>query len=128
MVELARATCDLKLTIAPCEKSPILPQLETILIGGSAVMGEVRRLLAQVARSQASVLITGPSGSGKEVVARCLHRISSRSDNSFVAVNCGAIPRELLESELRSEEHTSELQSLMRNSYAVFCLKKKKET
>src|SRR3546814_5394898 len=67
-------------------------------------MGEVRRLLAQVARSQASVLITGPSGSGKEVVARCLHRISSRSDNSFVAVNCGAIPRELLESELFGHE------------------------
>src|SRR3546814_4772101 len=109
MVELARATCDLKLTIAPCEKSPILSQLETILIGGSAVMGEVRRLLAQVERSQASVLITGPSGSGKEVVARCLHRISSRSDNSFVAVN-------------RPEEHTTALKSLMRNAYAAFCL------
>src|SRR3546814_14841726 len=77
----------LKLTIAPIEKSPILSQLETLLIGGSAVMGEGRSVLAQVARSQASVLITGPSGSGKEVVARCLHRISSRSDNSFVAVN-----------------------------------------
>src|SRR3546814_10284732 len=93
-------------------------------------MAEVRRLVARVARSQASVLVTGPSGSGKEVVARCLHEASSRRGASFVAVNCGAIPRELLESELfghekRSEEHTSELQSLMRISYAVFCLNKK---
>src|SRR3546814_12279042 len=105
MVELARATCDLKLTIAPCEKSPILSQLETILIGGSAVMGAVRRLLAQVARSQASVMITGPSGSGKEVVASRLHRLPSRSDHRFVAVNSGASRTDLLDSELFGPEH-----------------------
>src|SRR3546814_13600003 len=67
-------------------------------------MAEVRRLVARVARSQASVLVTGPSGSGKEVVARCLHEASSRRGASFVAVNCGAIPRELLESALFGHE------------------------
>src|SRR3546814_7135182 len=76
-----------------------LPSIESLLIGRSRKMAEVRRLIARVARSQASVLVTGPSGSGKEVVARCLHEASSRRGASFVAVNCGALPRELLESE-----------------------------
>ena len=85
-------------------KSNILEQLNGLLIGSSASMAKVRRLLVKVARSQASVLVTGPSGSGKEVVARCLHRASARANGSFVAVNCGAIPRELLESELFGHE------------------------
>src|SRR3546814_18721033 len=81
-----------------------LPSIESLLIGRSRKMAEVRRLIARVARSQASVLVTGPSGSGKEVVARCLHEASSRRGASFVAVNCGAIPRELLESGLFGNE------------------------
>lgn len=81
-----------------------LADLESLLIGSSRKMADVRRLVAQVARSQASVLITGPSGSGKEVVARCLHLASPRKEAELVAVNCGAIPRELLESELFGHE------------------------
>src|SRR3546814_13380042 len=77
-----------------------LPSIESLLIGRSRKMAEVRRLIARVARSQASVLVTGPSGSGTDVVARCLHEASSRRGASFVAVNCAAITRELLDSGL----------------------------
>jgi sigma-54 dependent transcriptional regulator, flagellar regulatory protein len=84
----------------PLARSP----LDASLIGSSAAMREVRRLVAQVAKSNASVLVTGPSGSGKEVVARGIHAASTRAAGNFVAVNCGAIPRDLLESELFGHE------------------------
>ena len=61
-------------------------------------------MIAQVADKDITVLITGESGTGKEVVARTLHYNSSRRDMPFVPVNCGAIPRELLESELFGHE------------------------
>jgi sigma-54 specific flagellar transcriptional regulator A len=67
-------------------------------------MVEVRYLLRQVAASSASVIVTGPSGSGKEMVARAIHAESDRAARSYVAVNCGAIPRDLLESELFGHE------------------------
>ncbi|MGA9582360.1 MAG: sigma-54 dependent transcriptional regulator [Allosphingosinicella sp.] len=86
------------------ERAAIGARIDEILIGRSQAMVEVRRLVAQVAGSDASVLITGPSGSGKEVVARALHLASRRASNAHVAVNCGAIPRELLESELFGHE------------------------
>jgi sigma-54 specific flagellar transcriptional regulator A len=69
-------------------------------IGQSAGAVHVRKLLQQVAPSQATVLIHGESGTGKELVARALHDLSDRKHGHFVTVNCGAIPRELLESEL----------------------------
>lgn len=74
--------------------------LVRLLVGQSSPMREVRHLIEQVADSEASVLILGESGTGKEVVAKSLHHLSSRSDGPFVPVNCGAIPGELLESEL----------------------------
>lgn len=70
------------------------------LIGSGPTMGALRRLIATVARSQATVLITGESGTGKELIARALHEASSRRLGRFVTINCGAIPRELIESEL----------------------------
>jgi sigma-54 specific flagellar transcriptional regulator A len=70
-------------------------------------MAEVRGVVRQVAPTSASVLITGPSGSGKEMVARAIHVESRRSSRPFVAVNCGAIPRDLLESELFGHEKGS---------------------
>ena len=69
------------------------------LIGVSPAMQELRNDIARVARSQAPVLIHGESGTGKELVAREIHRLGPRADQPFVAVNCGAIPHELLESE-----------------------------
>jgi sigma-54 specific flagellar transcriptional regulator A len=77
---------------------------ESLLIGESPAMVEVRRLVRQVAPSTASVLVTGPSGSGKEMVARAIHAESGRATKSLVAVNCGAITRDLLESELFGHE------------------------
>jgi len=70
------------------------------LIGESPAMQEVQQLLAKVARTDASVVITGESGTGKEVVARALHDKGPQATGPFVAVNCAAIPANLLESEL----------------------------
>ncbi|MGB0221018.1 MAG: sigma-54 dependent transcriptional regulator [Sinimarinibacterium flocculans] len=72
--------------------------------GNSAAVRRVRRMIEQVAGFDTTVLITGESGTGKEVVARAIHERSSRADKPFVAVNCGAIPHELLESELFGHE------------------------
>jgi two-component system, NtrC family, response regulator PilR len=69
------------------------------ILGESSVMREIRSKIDKVARSQAPVYISGESGSGKELVARIIHQQSSRTDKSFVAINCGAIPLELMESE-----------------------------
>ncbi len=80
---------------------------ESLLIGISRSMVEVRYLIRQVAPSSASVIITGPSGSGKEMVARAIHAESARAAKSYVAVNCGAIPRDLLESDLFGHEKGS---------------------
>jgi flagellar P-ring protein precursor FlgI len=70
------------------------------LIGDSDRMLEVSRRIRLVAKRKTTVLIQGPTGTGKEVVARALHRLSSRSDRPFVALNCAAIPEALLEAEL----------------------------
>ncbi len=74
------------------------------MIGKSNAMQGIRRLIEQVASTDASVLILGESGTGKEVAARNLHFLSNRSDKPFVPINCGAIPAELLESELFGHE------------------------
>jgi DNA-binding NtrC family response regulator len=69
-------------------------------VGRSPAVGEMLRILARVAPHDATVLLTGESGTGKEVLARALHRLSNRRDKPWVAVNCAAIPENLLESEL----------------------------
>ncbi len=70
------------------------------LIGGAPAMAELRTMISRVARSQAPVHISGESGTGKELVARLIHAGGARRDSPFVAVNCGAIPTELMEGEL----------------------------
>ncbi|MCD6186730.1 MAG: sigma-54-dependent Fis family transcriptional regulator [Desulfuromusa sp.] len=70
------------------------------IIGQSKVMHQLLHRVEKVAASQASVLISGESGTGKEVIAKALHRGSERSNGPFVAVNCAAIPKDLIESEL----------------------------
>ncbi|WP_233712954.1 sigma-54-dependent transcriptional regulator [Amaricoccus solimangrovi] len=69
-------------------------------IGGSASMREIYRMVRAIGRSTATVFITGESGTGKEVCARAIHAVSSRARNPFVPLNCAAIPRDLLESEV----------------------------
>ena len=80
------------------------PNLFRSLVGTSRAIQHVRQMMQQVADTDASVLILGESGTGKEVVARNLHFHSKRRDAPFVPVNCGAIPAELLESELFGHE------------------------
>lgn len=74
------------------------------MVGASAQMQQVRFLIQQVARTDANVLVLGESGTGKEVVARNIHVLSHRAEGPFVPINCGAIPAELLESELFGHE------------------------
>lgn len=86
---------------------PTSPQAESRIsafVGQSASAAAVRRLVKKVATSETSVLILGESGTGKEIVARELHMRSLRCDGPFVPVNCGAIPADLLESELFGHE------------------------
>lgn len=81
------------------ERSPEQQMLDSRLIGDSAVMHPLKNTILKLARSQAPVFLSGASGTGKEVVARLIHDLSPRRDGSFVPVNCGAIPSELMESE-----------------------------
>ena len=78
--------------------------IEEMLIGKSPIMGTLRDMVRRVANSTASVMICGPSGCGKEVVARAIHNASPRTAKPYVALNCGAIPAELIESELFGHE------------------------
>ena len=73
---------------------------QRMLIGQSLPIQQLRVTLKKIARSQAPVFITGESGTGKEVVANLVHRLSNRNEGPFIAINCGAIPADLLESEL----------------------------
>ncbi len=82
----------------PHNRAPLSSD-QTGLIGTSAAMERLRQQIAQVARSQAPVFISGESGSGKELVARAVHNHGPRSSGPFIPVNCGAIPSELMESE-----------------------------
>ena len=81
------------------ECSPEQQMLDSRLIGDSAVMHPLKNTILKLARSQAPVFLSGASGTGKEVVAKLIHDLSPRRDGSFVPVNCGAIPSELMESE-----------------------------
>ena len=78
--------------------------LEKVLVGAGNAIASLRSLVVQVAPKMANVLLLGESGTGKEVIARAIHDCSTRSRGPFVAVNCGAIPAELLESELFGHE------------------------
>ncbi len=83
------------------------PSTENLIIGDSPAIVALREMIGRVARSSASVMISGASGSGKEMVARAIHQASQRSAKPFVALNCGAIPSELIESELFGHERGS---------------------
>lgn len=76
------------------------PEKNIRLVGKSKAIREIYKLIGKVSASDASILITGESGTGKELVARAIHQNSERAGGPFIAVNCAAIPRDLLESEL----------------------------
>lgn len=116
LVESAlKATADIRANAAPVTPDPTptnsnpapAPKvknsddelLDKRLIGDSAPMQQLRATMKKLARSQAPVFLWGGSGTGKEVVSRLIHDLSPRRDGSFVPVNCGAIPSELMESE-----------------------------
>ncbi|MGA8706332.1 MAG: sigma-54 dependent transcriptional regulator [Steroidobacteraceae bacterium] len=86
----AGSAADAGMAVAPLQR----------LMGNSTVILKLRDLIARVSRSQAPVHITGESGTGKELVARLIHETGARADAPFIPVNCGAIPSELMESEL----------------------------
>ncbi len=90
--------------VAPVGKPARPPHLFRSLIGRSPAIQRIREDIQRAAPTEANVLILGESGTGKEVVARNIHYYSKRRDKPFVPVNCGAIPRDLLESELFGHE------------------------
>ena len=98
------------------DKSQLLQEQQTLktkvskkyeMIGSSAALNHIREMIGKVAVSDARVLITGPNGCGKELVAHQLHEQSNRRDKAFIEVNCAAIPSELIESELFGHEKGS---------------------
>jgi DNA-binding NtrC family response regulator len=101
-----KATAELK---AANTFKPVLTveQHQDEIVGRSDAMQQVFKMIGRVAASDVPVMITGESGSGKELVARAIHNYSARSDKSFLAINCAAIPENLLESELFGHEKGS---------------------
>ncbi len=89
----------LKLTTTTTPENPVKTELEKEFIGQTDNMQHLKQLMLKVAKSQAPVYIKGESGTGKEMVARLIHKNGPRADKPFVAINCGAIPSELMESE-----------------------------
>ncbi|HCK1444207.1 TPA: sigma-54-dependent transcriptional regulator [Escherichia coli] len=81
------------------ENAPDEPHIEQ-LVGECRVMRQLKRLISRIAPSPSSVMVVGESGTGKEVVARAIHKLSGRRNKPFIAINCAAIPEQLLESEL----------------------------
>ena len=78
--------------------------VESVLLGKSPVMQQLRQQILNLADTSADVMVLGETGTGKELVARCLHDYSSRQEHRFVAINCGGLPETLLESELFGHE------------------------
>jgi two-component system nitrogen regulation response regulator GlnG len=100
-VELIRRAVDESLRESATDETPLeLPEI----LGQAPAMQEVFRAIGKLSQSNVTVLITGESGSGKEVVARALHKHSARKGGPFIALNMAAIPRDLLESELFGHE------------------------
>ena len=99
---LREAEAETRISLLSEELGKQFPPVGTIFLGGA--MEEVQRLVREVAPTTATVLISGPSGTGKELVARVIHNLSPRKERPFVAVQCAALPETLLEGELFGHE------------------------
>jgi len=99
---LREAESEARISLLSEELGKRFPPLDTIFLGGA--MEEVHRLVREVSPTTATVLVSGPSGTGKELVARVIHNLSPRRDKPFVPVQCAALPETLLESELFGHE------------------------
>ena len=97
----------MNVAITDLPKQPAPGPIAGCLLGTSPAMQEVFRLIDRVAPTEANVLLTGESGSGKELAAQSIHARSSRRDGPFVAINCGAVPAGLIEAELFGHEKGS---------------------
>lgn len=84
----------------PARSAPVAQEKMGSLVGASTAMDTLQATVRQVAPTAATVLITGESGTGKELIARCVHDQSTRSKGRFIAINCAAVPEQLIESEL----------------------------
>lgn len=94
-------------TGSPPKKPSSTPDSRVKIIGNSRALQDVFKIVGRVARTDAPVLVSGESGTGKELVANAIHEYSPRSKNTVIAINCGAIPENLLESELFGHEKGS---------------------
>lgn len=101
------ASRDLKAASKPSKKVVNDNDYKEGIVGNSAAMQEVFKIIGQVAASDATVLVTGESGTGKELIANCIYQHSLRSGGPYTAVNCAAIPENLIESELFGHEKGS---------------------
>ena len=107
ILTLTRETIVKYLDVKPAKKTECAPSesdMNSMLIGSAKKIEKIKNMIKVVAPSQAKVLITGENGTGKEIVAKCLHMFSSRCDRKMIKVNCAAIPGELIESELFGHE------------------------
>ena len=100
IVRAAARYTTLRRQLTRAEQEGFVPDGDRLLVGRSAAMGRVQAAIDRLGKSSVSVLIAGESGTGKELVARALHRAGPRRDQPFVAINCGAIPEGLIDSEL----------------------------
>lgn len=103
ILKLEKELSDLQTNILP-EKHVKKLQVADIIYSENSKMANVLQLVAKVGADDISVLITGETGTGKEIVARAIHNVSNRKDKPFVAINCGSLPETLLESELFGHE------------------------
>jgi DNA-binding NtrC family response regulator len=99
-VKRALETSDIRRELEQRRNLQLVSNKEYKLVGSSSALNKVRREIEIVGTSDSTVLIQGETGTGKELVARAIHACSTRASNPFVAINCGAIPKELMESEL----------------------------
>src|SRR5262249_23615103 len=100
VLTMAAAAAAPAVAAASARRKAIVPSATGELLGASGAMAEIRRAIDRAARAPFCVLIEGESGSGKELVARALHRLGPRRDRAFCTVNCAALPDDLIEAEL----------------------------